>query len=96
MPISHENPDNLDTFFLNCLPIFLIRRFGTANWLAIIIICWGAIAIGMGFVHSWQLLAVCRALLGIFEVPPKKNFVNNLGWLLPRLCLSHQLLVQTL
>jgi hypothetical protein len=50
----------------------MIRRFGTANWLSFIIICWGAIAIGMGFVHSWQLLAALRALLGVFEVCSSK------------------------
>ena len=75
----------------------MIRRVGTANWLVLIIVCWGAVSIGMGFVHSWQVLALCRALLGIFEVP-NSNFkiILTTGWLLPWLCLSHQLLVQTL
>jgi MFS family permease len=56
------------SYFLFELPSnLMIRRIGTANWLSIIIICWGAVAIGMGFVHSWQLLAALRALLGCFE-----------------------------
>jgi hypothetical protein len=51
------------------------------------------VSIGMGFVHSWQMLSVCRALLGCFEVYPITTFFLTLGWILPRLCLSHQLLV---
>ena len=56
-------------YFLFELPSNLvIRRIGAANWLTFIIVCWGAVTIGMGFVPSWQLLALCRALLGCFEV----------------------------
>ncbi|OGM41170.1 pantothenate transporter [Aspergillus bombycis] len=45
----------------------LIRRIGARVWLSFLIISWGACVLGMGFVHSWQSLTVCRALLGIFE-----------------------------
>lgn len=60
---------SFDSYFLFDIPANLfIRKVGTANFLALIIICWGAVSIGMGFVHSWQMLSVCRALLGCFEV----------------------------
>ena len=55
-------------YFLFELPSNLvIRRIGPGNWLAFIIICWGAISIGMGFSPNWQILSVTRALLGVFE-----------------------------
>jgi hypothetical protein len=47
--------------------IFL-RYLGVRNWLAFCVIAWGAVQLAMGFVPTWTLLAVCRALLGAFEV----------------------------
>ncbi|KAF2753513.1 retrograde regulation protein 2 [Pseudovirgaria hyperparasitica] len=45
----------------------VIRRLGARLWLSFLIISWGACVLGMGFVHSWVSLTVCRALLGMFE-----------------------------
>ncbi|EXJ63060.1 hypothetical protein A1O7_03505 [Cladophialophora yegresii CBS 114405] len=45
----------------------VIRRLGAQMWLGFLITAWGACVLGMGFVHSWEALTVCRALLGIFE-----------------------------
>ncbi|CED84101.1 Permease of the major facilitator superfamily [Phaffia rhodozyma] len=45
----------------------LLRKFGTARWLTFISVSWGAVTIGMGFVHSWGALTACRALLGALE-----------------------------
>jgi hypothetical protein len=45
----------------------VIRRVGARVWLPFLITSWGACVLGMGFVHSWEVLAVLRALLGIFE-----------------------------
>lgn len=45
----------------------IIRRVGARWWLSFLIIAWGACVLGMGFVHTWQLMTVLRALLGIFE-----------------------------
>ena len=70
-----------------------IRRIGAANWLTIIIVCWGGVTVGMGFSPTWQILAVCRALLGICEVRPFFSSLLIPGRIFPRLCLSHQLLV---
>jgi len=55
-------------FIFDFVGNLVIRRVGAANWLSFIVIGWGAATIGMGFVPSSQILAVCRALLGIFEV----------------------------
>ena len=64
-------------YFLFELPSNLvIRQLGAANWLAFIIVCWGAVTIGMGFVPTWQALALCRALLGIFEVPTRLDTIK--------------------
>ncbi|KAH6621950.1 major facilitator superfamily domain-containing protein [Boeremia exigua] len=45
----------------------VLRKVGSANWLAFIAVSWGAVMIGQGFVKSWQALTACRALLGLFE-----------------------------
>ncbi|KAL6228855.1 hypothetical protein BDW75DRAFT_235613 [Aspergillus navahoensis] len=45
----------------------VIREVGARNWLAAIGAAWGLIMLGMGFVHSWQSLAVLRAFLGVLE-----------------------------
>ncbi|ETI23078.1 hypothetical protein G647_04874 [Cladophialophora carrionii CBS 160.54] len=45
----------------------VIRRLGAQIWLGFLITAWGLCVLGMGFVHSWEALTVCRALLGIFE-----------------------------
>jgi len=64
------------SYFLFELPSnLLLRVVGTANWLTFIIVGWGAVTIGIGFVQSWQVLAVCRALLGVLEVHTPEIFV---------------------
>jgi MFS family permease len=45
-----------------------LRAFGTRNLLAFCVIAWGAVQLAMGFVPNWRLLALCRVLLGAFEV----------------------------
>ncbi|KAK5104454.1 hypothetical protein LTS08_002343 [Lithohypha guttulata] len=45
----------------------VLRKVGTANWLAFITFAWGTVMLGQGFVKNYHALAVCRALLGTFE-----------------------------
>ncbi len=45
----------------------IIRRVGCANWLSMLIISWGLITLGCGFVTNWTGLAVLRTFLGAFE-----------------------------
>ncbi|KAF9464979.1 major facilitator superfamily domain-containing protein [Collybia nuda] len=45
----------------------VLRQFGVSNWLAFCVVLWGAVQLAMGFVPTWGLLALCRALLGAFE-----------------------------
>jgi MFS family permease len=40
---------------------------GSANWLSFIAFSWGIVMMGQGFVKSYQALAACRFLLGLFE-----------------------------
>jgi len=44
-----------------------LRKVGSANWLSFIAFAWGCTMLGQGFVNSYQTLAVCRVLLGLFE-----------------------------
>lgn len=44
-----------------------LRALGARNLLTGTVIAWGAVQVGMGFVPSWGYLALCRALLGVFE-----------------------------
>lgn len=45
----------------------IIRRIGARYWLSSLIIAWGCCVMGMGFIHSWKVMAVLRIMLGVFE-----------------------------
>lgn len=45
----------------------LIRKIGPRNQLATVTVGWGAVMLGMGWLTSWEQLAVCRVLLGLLE-----------------------------
>ncbi|BGP01810.1 Major facilitator superfamily domain-containing protein [Rhodotorula toruloides] len=45
----------------------IIRKLGPRNQLAAITVLWGSVMLGMGFVKTWEQLAVCRVLLGVLE-----------------------------
>lgn len=36
-------------------------------WLSFLMLAWGAVLCGMAFLHSWQVMAFLRFLLGAFE-----------------------------
>lgn len=57
------NPDRISEIPSN----IVIKKVGARNWLASVGAAWGLITLGMGFVHSWQSLAVLRAFLGVLE-----------------------------
>ncbi|KAG5651625.1 hypothetical protein H0H81_008002 [Sphagnurus paluster] len=46
--------------------IFL-RQLGVCGWLTFCVLAWGAVQLAMGFVPNWELLGLCRVLLGLFE-----------------------------
>ncbi|PPQ63040.1 hypothetical protein CVT24_005986 [Panaeolus cyanescens] len=54
-------------FFLQLPGNLVLRYFGVRNWLSFVIVAWGSVQLGMGFVHQWGWLVLCRALLGVFE-----------------------------
>ncbi|KAJ2917764.1 hypothetical protein MD484_g2676, partial [Candolleomyces efflorescens] len=45
----------------------LLRKFGVSHWLAFCVISWGGVQLAMGFIPSWEYLALCRMLLGALE-----------------------------
>jgi MFS family permease len=45
----------------------VIRRLGARWWLSFLIVAWGCMVLGMGFIHDWRILTVLRAFLGCFE-----------------------------
>lgn len=47
----------------------VLRKVGVRNWLACMVVGWGAVQLGMGFVPTWGYLTLCRILLGMFEAP---------------------------
>jgi MFS family permease len=55
----------------------LLRRFGARNWLAFIVTSWGLVQLSMGFVTHWGFLALCRVLLGVFEVKDNTLVVHQ-------------------
>ncbi|EEH20912.2 hypothetical protein PABG_03143 [Paracoccidioides brasiliensis Pb03] len=55
-------------YFIFELPSnIVLRKVGSANWLAFIAFAWGTVMLGQGFVHSWQALTALRFILGFFE-----------------------------
>ncbi|EFR00233.1 hypothetical protein MGYG_03236 [Nannizzia gypsea CBS 118893] len=55
-------------YFIFELPSnLLLRKVGSAAWLAGIAFAWGTIMLGSGFIHNYQSLVVLRFLLGVFE-----------------------------
>lgn len=45
----------------------MLQKVGARYWLSGIVLAFGVITIGMAFVKTWEQLAVCRVLLGVFE-----------------------------
>jgi MFS family permease len=45
----------------------LIRKIGPAIWLSCIAFAWGALSLGIGFINTWEALAIMRAFLGVLE-----------------------------
>jgi MFS family permease len=45
----------------------IARKLGPRNFLSAIVVAWGAVMVGMGFVKSFEALAACRILLGVLE-----------------------------
>ncbi|KAJ9626725.1 hypothetical protein H2204_009995 [Knufia peltigerae] len=45
----------------------IIRRLGARNWICFLIIGFGSMVLGMGFVKDWASLTVLRMFLGAFE-----------------------------
>lgn len=81
---------------------FIIRKVGARLWMSFLIIAWGAVVLGMGFVDSWVTLTVCRALLGVFEAGGTFYILSSSRHaadpsLSPSWChLRHHFLVQTI
>lgn len=46
----------------------VLRKIGAMAWLPSIVVCWGAVTIGMGFTETWDQLLGLRFILGILEV----------------------------
>ncbi|KAF5393375.1 hypothetical protein D9757_000508 [Collybiopsis confluens] len=77
----------------------LLRVCGSRNLLSFSVVAWGAVQLSMGFVPNWRILALCRVLLGAFEVgysysAPGYHLIP-LGMLFPGTCIHHYNMVQT-
>ncbi|KAF2742471.1 MFS general substrate transporter [Sporormia fimetaria CBS 119925] len=45
----------------------VIRKIGPALWLPSLVVIWGGVTMGMGFVTHWTQALACRILLGVLE-----------------------------
>ncbi|KAK2746576.1 hypothetical protein FQN55_005564 [Onygenales sp. PD_40] len=55
-------------YFIFELPSnIVLRKVGSANWLAFVAFGWGSFMLGQGFVKNWEALTAVRFLLGFFE-----------------------------
>lgn len=58
----------IDLFDHSQLPgNLVVRKLGARNWLSFCVIAWGAVELSMAFVPTWNILVLCRVLLGAFE-----------------------------
>lgn len=56
------------TYFLFELPTTLLLRPLKPRYLLNgLAVCWGSVMLGMGFIHDWRYIVVCRMLIGVFE-----------------------------
>ncbi|KAK0451144.1 major facilitator superfamily domain-containing protein [Desarmillaria tabescens] len=65
--ISYHASISSHTFFSNSQAICACAAVGARNLLSGGVITWGAVQLAMGFVPTWEYLALCRTLLGVFE-----------------------------
>jgi len=78
----------------------VLRKLGPRMFLPAIVVIWGSVMIGFGFVKEWHTLLPLRLLLGIFEAgffPGTSHHVfciSSLTW--ARFCVHTLLLVQAL
>ena len=61
----------------------IVRFLGPRNFLSVIVVAWGAVMIGMGFVKSYGSLAALRVILGILEA----GFFPSCVYLLSTWCM---------
>ncbi|CAI7654101.1 unnamed protein product [Penicillium bialowiezense] len=45
----------------------IMKKLAPSTWISGIMVAWGCVTIGQGFVQSWSALMACRFLLGVFE-----------------------------
>ncbi|KAI1103876.1 MFS general substrate transporter [Jackrogersella minutella] len=58
----------LVAYFLFEVPSnILLKKLRPSRWLAFLMVCWGAITIGIGGVHNYPQMTGVRFLLGVFE-----------------------------
>ncbi|ODH38519.1 hypothetical protein ACO22_02282 [Paracoccidioides brasiliensis] len=57
----------------------VLRKVGSANWLAFIAFAWGTVMLEQGFVHSWQALTALRFILGFFESGAPNDLNHDLN-----------------
>ncbi|KAL1955920.1 hypothetical protein VTO42DRAFT_7993 [Malbranchea cinnamomea] len=62
----------------------VIRRIGPHRFLSAIVLAWGAVMIGFGFVPNWQTMAILRVLLGALEAGFYPGSVYLLSTWFPR------------
>jgi len=46
---------------------YFLKQLGPSKWFALLMICWGAISMGMGGIKNFAGLTATRFLLGVFE-----------------------------
>ncbi|EAU83773.2 hypothetical protein CC1G_07508 [Coprinopsis cinerea okayama7 len=65
----------------------VLRKFGVRDWLTFLVLAWGTVQLGMGFIKKWEELLVTRILLGIFEAP----FFPAVLWIISAWYKRHEL-----
>lgn len=61
----------------------IIRSVGTQRYLTFLIVSWGAVAMCLGFIHTFGQLIALRILLGLFEGGFNVSFIPSCSNLQP-------------
>ncbi|KAL3264984.1 hypothetical protein ABHI18_000261 [Aspergillus niger] len=68
----------------------IIRKVGPTLFLGTLVISWGAILVGMGFVKNWKQMVAIRVLLGALEAAKQFGSIGTSQVTFPAACTSCQ------
>jgi MFS family permease len=73
------------------LSVWIGKRIGVANWIPIMMICWGCFTIAHAFIKNEAQLIAYRLMIGVFEAGFYPNCAYYFGMIYVRYDLAYRL-----